>query len=141
MASPITAQLLLADAPQVDPTSGKVHLLGAGWSVTGTPTAPQAVVAFIGVPWDRTNQQLPLRLQLLDEDGEQVRLAGPLEEQVVSAETTLEVGRPAGLAAGTTISAPFSLSLPSMPLAPGRYEWRLEVAAEPFSVFFLVQAG
>lgn len=140
MASPIEAQLLLADAAQVDGT-GKVHLLGAGWTVTGTPTAPQAVVAFIKIPWDRTNRPLDLRLQLLSEDGRPVMLTAPLGEQPVLAESTLEVGRPAGLPAGSQIAVPFSLSLPSMPLTPGRYEWRLEVAGEPFSVSFQVQAG
>lgn len=112
--------------------------LARGGRVTSSPTAPQAVVASIKIPWDRTNQPLDLRLQLLSEDGRPVLLTAPLGEQPVLAESTLEVGRPA---CRLPIAVPFSLSLPSMQLAPGRYEWRLEVASEPFSVFFQVQPG
>lgn len=77
MASPIEAQLILVDAAQVDGSGGKVHILGAGWSITGCPTAPQAVVGIVKVPWDRTNTPLALKLQLQSEDGQPVVLPGP----------------------------------------------------------------
>lgn len=140
MASPIQAQLILADAAQVDP-GGKVYMLGAGWETTTIPTAPHAVVAFIKVPWDRTNLRLQVLLRLLDADGQEVRLPGPLGEQPVAADSFLEVGRPPGLAPGSSIGVPFALNLPSLPLKPASYEWRLEVAKEPFSVFFQVRGS
>lgn len=140
MSSPIEAHLLLADAAQVDP-SGKVHLLGAGWSVTTSPTAPQAVVAFIRVPWDRTNVPLDVSMELVDDDGRPVLLPGPPEGElapIMDFRTQLEVGRPAGVAPGTPIGSSFAVNLQPMPLPPGRYSWRLEVAEGRFSASFSV---
>lgn len=134
MASPIEATLLLCDAAVADPT-GKLHMLGAGWSVTGTPTAPAAVAVFLRVPWDRTNQKIPLSLFLHDADGKRV----VIQEEQVGLEQTFEVGRPPGLAPGSTIDHAFQLSLGPMPLPPGRYQWRLSVGGDDFSVAFEVR--
>ena len=48
----IEAQLLLCDAAVAD-QAGKLHMLGAGWSVTSSPTSPQAVAVLLKIPWDR----------------------------------------------------------------------------------------
>lgn len=135
MASPIEAKLLLCDAAVADP-SGKMHMLGAGWSVTGTPTAPAAVAVFLKVPWDRTNQKIPLSLFLCDADGSRVEIDGTL----VGLEQQFEVGRPPGLTPGSMIDNSFQLSLGPLPLAPGRYQWRLSVGADEFSESFEVRA-
>ncbi len=140
MSSPIEASLLLADAAQVDP-SGKVHLLGAGWSVTTSPTAPQAVVAFIRVPWDRTNTPLEVSMELVDDDGHPVLLPSAPDGEpapVMDFRTQLEVGRPAGVAPGTPIGSSFAVSLQPMPLQPGKYSWRRAVAECLFSTSFTV---
>jgi hypothetical protein len=140
MTPSLEVQLLLCDAAQADP-GGKVHMLGAGWSVTGSPTAPQAVVALIKVPWDRTNQELPLRLQLLDADGHPVLLPTDTDQpETVDLRSGLEVGRPPGLLAGSTVDASFVMNVPPLPLPAGRYEWRLQCGEEYFSAFFQVQA-
>ena len=55
MASKVEAKLILCDAAQADPNTGKVHMLGAGWSLTRSPTT-HAVVVLMKVPWDRTNE-------------------------------------------------------------------------------------
>jgi hypothetical protein len=135
MASPIEATLLLADAAVADP-SGKLHMLGAGWSVTGSPTAPAAVAVFLKVPWDRANQQLPLSLFLCDADGRRVRI----EEREVGTEQQFEVGRPPGLAPGSNIDSAFQLSVGPLPLAPGRYQWRLVVGDDEAAVSFEVRS-
>lgn len=140
MASPVGAVLLLCDAAQVDSAGGKVHMLGAGWSTTGSPTAPQAVVAMLKIPWDRANQRLPLRLSLLDSDGQQVRLGEAANPQPVAAGGNVEVGRPPGLAHGSPLDSAFVLNVPAMPLPPGRYEWRLTVAETEISTAFQVLA-
>jgi hypothetical protein len=134
VASPIEATLLLCDAAVADPT-GKIHMLGAGWSVTTTPTPPHAVAVFLKVPWDRTNQKLPCKLELKDADGKPWTLEG----QGVGVEQTLEVGRPPGLAPGTPIDAAFQLTAPSLPLPAGRYEWRLTVADGDWAIGFTVR--
>jgi hypothetical protein len=138
MASPVDAQVILCDAAVADP-SGKVHMLGAGWSVTTSPTAPQAVALLVKVPWDRANQKLHMKLQLRDSDGHPVDLPGPDGRQSVGTEGQIEVGRPPGLAPGSTIDASFALNVSSMPLPPGRYEWHLDLDGEPFSAFFTVR--
>jgi hypothetical protein len=137
MASPVEAQLILCDAAQA--AAGKVHMLGAGWSITSSPTAPHAVAVLIKVPWDRANQKLPLRLQLLDADGHPVMLpgSGGTPKPLVT-EAAVEVGRPAGLAHGTMLDASFALNVAPLPLAPGRYEWRMTFAGKEFAAPFTV---
>src|SRR5258708_3262641 len=95
MASPVDAQVILCDAAVADP-SGKVHMLGAGWSVTTSPTAPQGVALVVKVPWDRANQKLHMKLQLRDSDGHPVDLPGPDGRQSVGTEGQIEVGRHQG---------------------------------------------
>jgi len=137
MATPIEVQLILCDAAQAD-QAGKVHMLGAGWSITGTPTS-HAVAVLIKVPWDRANQKLPMRLQLLDSDGHPVLLPSPNGATTIEQAGDIEVGRPAGVAAGSMLDAAFALNVPPLPLAPGRYEWRLELAEFTYSTSFTVR--
>jgi hypothetical protein len=139
MASSVDAILLLCDAAVPDPT-GKVHMLGAGWSQTGSPTAPQAVVALLKVPWDRANQALAITLSLLDSDGRRVALPTPQGDQMIGTEGQVEVGRPPGVAHGSPLDSAFVLNVPPMPLRPGRYEWRLSVAETEVATAFQVRA-
>lgn len=116
-------------------------MLGAGWSVTSSPTAPHAVVALIKVPWDRANVKLPMRLTLVDEDGRPVLVdRGSTQGNQVAFEGDLEVGRPPGLAHGTPIDASLAISTDSMPLAAGRYSWNLELADLHQSISFQVRS-
>jgi hypothetical protein len=136
MASPIEAIVLLCDAAVADP-AGKIHMLGAGWSITGSPTPPAAVAVMLKVPWDRANQKIPLSLKLFDADGGEVSVQGAK----IGIEHTFEVGRPPGLAHGTSIDQSFQLSLGPMPLEPGRYQWRLDVGGTEVSTSFEVRAS
>lgn len=143
MASPVEAVLLLADYAQVDP-SGKVHIMGAGWSVTGSPTAAQAVVGLIKIPWDRTNTPMDMRLHLVDADGQEVVLPGPpgSPDTTLEMRSTLEVGRPPGIPAGTPIESSFAINVGPLPLVPGRYTWQLEIGADDvFTTSFQVQVA
>lgn len=130
-------QLILCDAAQADPT-GKVHMLGAGWSVTGSPTT-HAVVVLAKVPWDRANQRLGLVLDLVDADGDAVRLSTPDGPVPVRAEGAIEVGRPPGIEAGTALDAAFALNVPRLFLARGRYTWRLDLAGHHQATSFSVR--
>lgn len=138
MASPLEIKLILCDAAVADP-SGKLHMLGAGWSVTGSPTAPQAVAMLIKIPWDRANQKIKLSLRLLDPDGHPVTLPG-LDGSAtpIAHEGEIESGRPAGLASGSMLDAAIAISIPSMPLGAGRYEWRLHLGDQTESESFTV---
>lgn len=135
MASPIKATIILCDAAQAD-ASGKLHMLGAGWSVTGSPTAAAAVAVLLKIPWDLANTKLPCSLQLEDADGQPVILGGAH----VDMQSEFEVGRPPGLDPGSPIDASFQLSVQPMPLAPGRYQWRLRVGDDEFAESFKVRA-
>jgi hypothetical protein len=126
MVSPVEASILLCDASTVDPATGKVHMLGAGWSQVGTPTPPGSVVVLLQIPWDRANEPLAVELTLCDADGRPVDLPGG----PISVRANLEVGRPAGARPGEPMHHPFELKYPPLELPPGRYEWRLTVAGD-----------
>jgi len=140
MGSPLDVQLILCDAAQADAGSGKVHMLGAGWSITSSPTS-HAVALLIKVPWDRANERLNLTLELRDADGGAVLLPTANGNAAVRAQGELEVGRPAGIAPGSALDASFAMNVPPLPLPPGRYEWHVTVAEQIFSAFFSVRAG
>ena len=125
------ATLLLCDAAQVDP-AGKVHILGAGWTVVGggpgVPLPAQAVVAMVHVPWHETVRPHFLRLRLEDADGKPVLVGPPDARQPMVHEQTVVVNRPAGAPEGITLDVPVVVSIgPGMPLPAGRYAWRLEI--------------
>ena len=133
MQPPVEVQLILCDAAVADP-NGKLHMLGAGWSLTASPTSPHAVALLIKVPWDRTNQKLPLKLELFDADGKPVVLAdGP-----IGVHAEIEVGRPVGVPPGIMLDSAFTVGLGPLPLPPGRYQWRADLADQLFSAFFTV---
>jgi hypothetical protein len=138
MASPVEAQLILCDAAQADP-SGKVHMLGAGWSVMHR-SGPHAVAVLVKVPWDRTNEALPLHLILQDADGQPIEIPTTEGSQRIESDGSMEVGRPPGLPPGITLNASFALNLPALPLVPGRYTWRLDLAGTTLTESFTVLA-
>lgn len=139
MASPVEFKLILAQSAHSD-SNGTLHMLGAGWSVTPSPTAPQAVALLIKVPWDRANEKLPLLVQLLTADGQPVELPGPAGPQKIGASAELEVGRPPGIDHGSPLDASFSLNVSPLPLPPGRYQWRAEIAGTIQTESFQVKA-
>lgn len=126
--------MLLADAAHQ--VNGKLYILGGGWSTTGTPTGPMAVAVKIEVPWDRSNLPHDWRLVLVDADGRPVVTA---DGQTVEVTGQLEVGRPPGLPDGTPLDAPLAVGFGPLPLDPGRYQWRLEIAEFVESCAFLVR--
>lgn len=122
------AHVLLADFAQVDP-SGKVGVLGLGWSITATPTPPHAVIVLLKVGWTETNKPHQLQLSLLTADGQHaVSAPTPFGEQPLKVEGTFEVGRPAGLPEGSEVEHNFAINIGAgIPLTSSRYEWRLTI--------------
>jgi len=122
------ASLILCDSAAQDLAAGKVHMLGAGWSIIGPDPGPHAVVAFIKVGWTEANEPHKLVLRLTDGDGNVVTLPGPASAVPMEFSGNLEVGRPAGVPQGSDIDATFALNMAPLPLAPGqRYRWILEI--------------
>ena len=118
--------MMLADAAQE--VNGKLYVLGGGWSVTGPALPPMALALKLDVPWSAANQEHEFLLVLVDADGHPVRVAG--DDGEVRAGGTFEVGRPPDLPAGTDIDFAFAVTVPSLPLAPGRYAWQLWIDGE-----------
>jgi hypothetical protein len=137
MASPMEAQLILADSAVADP-SGKIHMLGAGWSTTTSPTPPHAVAVLAKVPWDRANQKMVMKLRLLDADGHPVELDTQQGKAGIGTTGEIEVGRPPGVPPGITLDAGFAVNVQPLPLPPGRYHWQLEIAEMTLNAFFTV---
>lgn len=117
--------MLLCDA--ASESGGKLFVLGGGWSVAQaeSPLNMALAIKFL-VPWDEANRVFAIKATLLDDDGRPVDSgSGP-----VAAEGSLEVGRPAGVKAGTPIDVPMVLNLSGIALGAGGYVWRLEVDDE-----------
>ena len=114
--------MLLADAAQE--VNGKLYVLGGGWSVTGPALPPMAIAIKLDVPWSAANEQHQFLLELVDQDGHEVP-AG--DGNGVRAEGAFEVGRPVGVAVGSDIDFAFAVTIPSFPVPPGRYSWRLSI--------------
>ena len=118
--------MMLADAAQE--VNGKLYVLGGGWSVTGPVLPPMALALKLDVPWSAANQEHEFLLVLVDADGHPVRVG--VDDGEVRAGGTFEVGRPPGLPAGTDIDFAFAVTVPSLPLEPGRYAWQLWIDGE-----------
>jgi hypothetical protein len=113
--------MMLADAAQE--VNGKLYVLGGGWSVTGPVLPPMALALKLDVPWSAADHEHEFLLVLVDADGHPVRVGA--DDAEVRAGGTFEVGRPQGLPAGTDIDFAFAVTVPSLPLAAGRYAWQL----------------
>lgn len=115
--------MLLADAAQA--VGGKLYILGGGWSLAGSDPIPMALAIKIEAPWTEANIQHTLRVALLDEDEQSVRVPTPRGDVPFEIRSTFEAGRPPGLQPGTPLDVAFAFNMPPLPLRPGgRYLWR-----------------
>ena len=122
--------MMLADSAQE--VGGKLYILGGGWSITGPEPVPMAIALKLEVPWDRTNEQHSLLLELLDEDGEPVLVPGTDNDEVPLQVTgEFEAGRPPGIKPGTPIDSALAVNFGPLQLKGGRrYQWRLSIDGE-----------
>jgi hypothetical protein len=122
--------MILCDAAQV--AEGKLYIMGGGWNMTGPAPTPSALGILIEVPWDRTNAPFVLRLELREQDGPHVMQPGPLGPQPVQLQAQMEVGRPPGVAKGSSLQVPLAINIPPLVLTPGRrYSWKARINGEP----------
>lgn len=106
--------------------NGKLYIMGAGWEqLRANSPAPVAVALIVTVPWNQTNVQHELLLELTDEDGHRIALGEP-PQQVVQ-QVTFEAGRPPGVKPGTGQNAPLALRFNALPLPPGGYSFVVRI--------------
>lgn len=117
--------MLLADSAQE--VNGKLYVLGGGWSVTGPDLPPMGLAIKLDVPWLEVGRPHTFRLSLVDADGHPVRA---LDGAPVHVAGNFEVGRPHGVPPGSEVDCAFAVNIGPMPLAGGRYTWRLWIDDE-----------
>ena len=131
------AAIILCDFAEQDPT-GKVHMLGAGWSVMGPGPAAHAVVVFVRAPTD-LQAPLPVILRLLDEGGSVVLMPAGAGLQRFEFPGQILMRTPP-LAENSVGFGAFTVNVGPLPFQQGaRYRWVLEVdgkevASAEFSV-------
>jgi hypothetical protein len=123
------AAIVLADFAETDTGTGKVHIIGAGWSLTGPSPGPHAVVAFIQIPADRVGgDPIPVMLRLADRAGQLVEAQGPAGMQRVEISGQVETQVPEGWDRSTEVEVTFAANLMGLSLQPGQsYTWSIEV--------------
>jgi len=125
---PIRATIMLADSAQA--VGGKLYILGGGWNMVNGPVA-SAIAVLFNVSWDLGNTRHTWRLELVDSDNQPVRVPQPEgEPQPIYVAGEFEVGRPEGYPQGAELVSPLAVQLGPLPLAPGRYVWRLLIDGE-----------
>lgn len=110
--------MLLADAAEA--VNGKLYILGGGWSLRDARPIPIAIALLVEVPWTQANIQHLLQIDLVDEDGRPVIVEAPTGPQPFQLRIPFEVGRPAGLQAGTPLTLPLAINLAPIALQPAR---------------------
>lgn len=115
--------MLLCDAAQA--VGNKLYILGGGWSQVVVPDVPtpMAIAVKVSIPWDQANEVHHTRLYLIDADGQPVEQ----DDTPVSIEGDLEVGRPPGLARGSSLDAVFAVAFNGLALPQNAYVWELEI--------------
>ncbi|MBI5949852.1 MAG: hypothetical protein HY875_17080 [Chloroflexi bacterium] len=113
---------LLADHAEI--VSGKLYLMGGGWTTSYAPAAPAtirlAIVVGVRVGWEETNQPVPVRMTVENDDGQEfVRIDGQVN-----------VGRPVGLAPGSSQLAQMAANVPVALPAFGGYRVHIVAGGE-----------
>ncbi|MGP3928892.1 DUF6941 family protein [Nonomuraea sp. KM88] len=135
--------LVLSDAASTDAATGKINVLGAGWSVTG-PTVPMAaVVGFLRAPWEEVRQKIRFVVRLQDEEGQPVRPFTDGDGALsFSGEFAPDIDQAEPMARRVPLNVSFAIPIPPLPLTAGHvYEWILAANdVEVASVSFVVRA-
>ncbi|MEV1246419.1 DUF6941 family protein [Nonomuraea sp. NPDC050022] len=135
--------LVLGDAASTDEATGKINLLGAGWSVTGPMVSMSAVAGFLRVPREDLGAKISFALHLLDEEGQPVRPFADSDGTLsFTGEITPDAERLEPVATRVPFNLSFAIPIPPLPLAAGRvYEWVMEAdETRVASVQFAVRA-
>lgn len=134
--------MLLADKGTINPQQGTLNLLNAGWTQTqlravgpmvpgGFLTPPHAVAAFFEVEPQYCNRLVELVFELIDQDGHLAQVPAPAGPQPMRVAQQIFIQSPAGMPVGSPGRGNALIEIaPGLALAPGRYQWRLQLAGE-----------
>jgi len=113
------AKILLADSAEV--REGLLFLLGGGWNLAGPAPQSFAITGLIEVEWDETNTRHSLEVTIEDEDGAPLLLPTPAGDVPFKiGPAPFEVGRPPGIARGSSFNVPVAIPIVAIPWVPGR---------------------
>jgi len=113
-----------------------LYIAGGGIEMAYVPPGvnpPYQISLGIGVmvtvPWQQTNQQHKVEIELMTEDGEPVTVpAGPGTMAPLHAQLVFNVGRPPGLTVGDDQHVCLAANLPTLPIpAFGKYEFIIRI--------------
>lgn len=122
--------MLLADSAQV--ANDKLYILGGGWTQVASPVPPTAVAIKVDVPWDETNREHTLEVELVNSDGPPVLFSFPPsgEMKPLKFNAKFTAGRPPWAPQGAPLPFSMAFTIAPMPLVPGRYAWTLSINGE-----------
>lgn len=125
------AFIVLCDSAQRDQATGKMHMLGADWSLADSSTPPMTVAVFLRVPWEQATSTRPFTLRLVDDenkpviavlDGESFPVEHRGEFSITQEPSSDDFIRM------TDIHSSFAVNVAPFQLKAGRrYEWKLDV--------------
>lgn len=122
----VGATMMLCDHVAV--SEGKFYINGGAWATAGPGPTPMGIALLLQVPWDMTNKQIKFKLSLHFEDGEPVKVPGPVGQAPLEVGGEIEVGRPPGVREGIVFNAPIPINVGPIGLVPGRrYYWDLAI--------------
>lgn len=139
--------LVLADAAQNDQASGKISMLGGGWSIVGPGVPPMSVVIFLRASVEEASQPVEFLLRLVDTNREPIKVEGPLGGHL-----PLEFAGRIHILDDTQpredwtdvvgLHSSFAVNIPRLSIPSGRaYVWVLETAGKEISsVPFAIRA-
>lgn len=120
--------LVLADFAETDQSSGKTHMLGAGWSITGPAPTPHAIVAFLRISPERVHAPVAFTARLLEEDRQVVEVPGVGGMQRVEIAGQIEMRIPDDWNEVSDVPASFAANISPLQLKPGAtYYWIIEI--------------
>ena len=113
---------VIADFAEI--VAGKLYLQGGGWDNYWVAEAPApvrlAIAVGVRVGWDETNQPIPIRAWIEDDDG----------QEMVKIEGQVNVGRPSGLPPGASQLAQMAANVPFQAPHLGGYRVRCEAGED-----------
>jgi hypothetical protein len=83
----------------------------------------------VTVPWNETNKQHMVEVELISEDGQPVQVpVGPDAAQPLHARLAFNIGRPPGITVGDDQHVSLAANLPGLPMPSlGKYEFIIKV--------------